>query len=246
MVYLAENLRHTIPGDTRRPGCIHLAWEGDVVYTVHRGNIDNPAFLSGWELRVDPANPQKLSPVQLPVSQEPGISYEGLEPANGHIYVALRDEGARDLQARRGEGIRPDRDLVRICNNAWGVRVRGTTAFVSDGLAGLAILDVADPASPKLLGRVATGGQARGLALDGNIAYVAAGSAGLVVVDVSTLAAPRVIGRAPTPGQRDPRRLQRRPRLRRGLERRPRLRRHGAGAAALHRRGPDDEEDLGG
>jgi hypothetical protein len=62
MVYLAQSLRHTIPGDSRRPGCIHLAWDGDIVYTVHRGNIDNPAFLSGWDLRPDPADPQKSTP----------------------------------------------------------------------------------------------------------------------------------------------------------------------------------------
>jgi hypothetical protein len=199
MVYLAENLRHTIPGDTRRPGCIHVAWEGDVVYTVHRGNIDNPTFLSGWDLRPDSANPQKLAPVQLPVLQEPGVSYEGLDTANGHIFVALRTKGLGIYRRDAEKG------FVRVgtstdLNNAWGVRVRGTTAFVSDGLAGLAILDVADPAKPKLLGRVMTGGQARGLALDRNIAYVAAGSAGLVVVDISKPAEPRVIGRAETPG----------------------------------------------
>src|SRR5262245_40780968 len=34
--YLAQNLRHAIPGDTRAPGCIHLAWDGDIVYTTHR------------------------------------------------------------------------------------------------------------------------------------------------------------------------------------------------------------------
>jgi len=199
MVYLAENLRHTIPGDTRRPGCIHLAWDGDVVYTVHRGNIDNPTFLSGWDLRPDPANPQKLNPLQLPVLQEPGVSYEGIDTANGHIYVALRSKGLGIYKRDAAKG------FVRVgtstdLNNAWGVRVRGTTAFVSDGLAGLAILDVADPARPKLVGRVRTGGQARGLALDGRTAYVAAGSAGLVIVDISTLAAPHVIARAETPG----------------------------------------------
>ena len=199
MVYLAENLRHTIPGDTRRPGCIHLALDGDVVYTVHRGNIDNPAFLSGWELRPDPADPNKLKPVQLPVLQEPGVSYEGLDAGNGRIYVAQRQKGLA-IYTRD-----PDKGFARIgtfteLNNAWGVRVRGTTAFVSDGLAGLAIVDVADPAKPRLVGRVATGGQARGLALDRNTAYVAAGSAGLVIVDISRLAAPRVVGRAETPG----------------------------------------------
>ncbi len=114
------------------------------------------------------------------------MSYEGIDTGNGHIYVAQRQKGLgiyrRDV---RGRFLRvgASRDL----NNAWGVRVRGTTAFVSDGLAGLAILDVADPRKPVLLGRVNTGGQARGLALDGSTAYVAAGSAGLVVVDLSDL-----------------------------------------------------------
>lgn len=199
MVYLAQELKHAIPGDKRTPGCIHLAWDGDVVYTVHRGNVDNPAFLSGWDLKPDPADPTRLNPVQLPVLQEPGVSYEGIDTGNGHIYIAQRQKGLgiyrRDA---RGRFLRvgTSRDL----NNAWGVRVRGTTAFVSDGLAGLAILDVADPRKPVLLGRVNTGGQARGLALDGSTAYVAAGSAGLVVVDVSNLQAPRVVAKVPTPG----------------------------------------------
>jgi hypothetical protein len=199
MVYLAQNLRHTIPGDTRRPGCIHLAWDGDIVYTVHRGNIDNPAFLSGWDLRSDRANPQRVNPVQLPVLQEPGVSYEGIDTANGLVYVALRQNGLgiyrRDTAGR----------LVRIgtatgLSNAWGVRVRGTTAFVTDGLEGLAIVDVADPSKARLLGRAPTGGQARGVVLDRDIAYVAAGSAGLVIVDISHLASPRVVGRAEVPG----------------------------------------------
>jgi hypothetical protein len=50
MRYLSQGLTHTIPGDTRRRGCVHLAWDADVVYTTHRGNIRNPAFLSGWDI----------------------------------------------------------------------------------------------------------------------------------------------------------------------------------------------------
>ena len=199
MVYLAEGLKHTIPGDARTPGCIHLAWDGDEVYTVHRGNVDNPAFLSGWELRPDPADPAKLAPAQLPVLQEAGVSYEGIDTANGYIYVAQREKGLAVYKrdARRG--------FVKVgaltdLSNSWGVRVRGTSAFVSDGLAGLAVVDVKDPKQPVLVGRVMTGGQARGLALNGDVAYVASGSAGLVVVDISNLAAPRVIAKASTPG----------------------------------------------
>jgi len=199
LVYLAEGLRHSIPGDARRPGCIHLAWDGDVVYTVHRGNIDNPAFLSGWELRPDPANPRKLAPVQLPVLQEPGVSYEGIDTANGYIYVALRQDGL-GVYDRDAEGGFRRVGTAPGLTNAWGVRVRGTTAFVSDGTEGLVVVDVADPRNPSVIGRVATGGQARGLALDGETMYVAAGSGGLVVVDLSDVTAPRVVSRTGMPG----------------------------------------------
>jgi ASPM-SPD-2-Hydin domain-containing protein/LVIVD repeat-containing protein len=193
MTYLADNLRHTIPGDSRRPGCIHLAWDGDIVYTVHRGNIDNPSFLSGWILRADPADPAKLRPVQIPVVQEPGVSYEGVDVADGLVFVALRQNGLGIYQ--RGAG----NTLARIgtasgLSNAWGVRVRGKTAFVSDGLDGLAIVDLSDPRKPAMRGRLAIGGQARGLVVDRNTVYIAAGSAGLVIVDVSSLDAPKVLG----------------------------------------------------
>lgn len=199
LVYLAEGLRHSIPGDTRRPGCIHLAWDDDVVYTGHRGNIDNPAFLSGWELRPDPDDPRKLAPVQLPVLQEPGVSYEGIDTANGYIYVALRQHGL-GVYARDADGGFRRVGTASGLPNAWGVRVRGTTAFVSDGLQGLVVVDVSDPASPAVVGRVETGGQARGLAMDEDTVYVAAGSGGLVVVDVSDLAAPTVLSRTLMPG----------------------------------------------
>jgi hypothetical protein len=198
MVYLAQELRHRIPDDRRQPGCIHLAWDDEAVYTVHRGNIDNPAFLSGWLLRREASAPEKLTAVQLPVLQEPGVSYEGIDTANGLIYVALR---------RHGLGIyrRTPSGFVRVgtfagLDNAWGVRMRGSTAFVTDGFAGLAIVDVTDPAAPVLVGRTPIDGQARGLAVDGDHAYVAAGSAGLVVVNVSDLHAPKVIGAARVSG----------------------------------------------
>jgi hypothetical protein len=198
MIYLAQELRHRIPGDVRQPGCIHLAWEGDAVYTVHRGNIDNPAFLSGWLLQRDPGALQAITAVQLPVLQEPGVSYEGIDTANGLIYVALRGHGL-GIYRRTASGFLRVGTFAGL-ENAWGVRVRGHTAFVTDGLAGLAIVDVTDPAAPVLVGRAAIDGQARGLAVDGDHVYVAAGSAGLVVVNVSDLHAPKVIGAARVSG----------------------------------------------
>jgi hypothetical protein len=189
MEYLAQNLRHTIPGDTRRPGCIHLAWDGDIVYTTHRGNIRNPTFLTGWDIT------DREAPVQLPVLQEAGVSYEGIDVANGHIFVGLHEGG---LGVYRRDDTN---DFVRVglatgFTNAWGVFARDNTVFVADSAGGLVTVDVTDPANPAVLGQVVTGGQATGVAVNGDTAYVASGSAGLVVVDVSDLANPTIIGSA--------------------------------------------------
>jgi peroxiredoxin len=193
MRYLSQGLTQTIPNDRRRPGCVHLAWDGDVVYTTHRGNIRNPAYLSGWDIT------NRQQPVQLPVLQEPGVSYEGIDVANGLVFVGLHEKGL-GVYGRDTSGTLVRLGTLRGLTNAWGVAARGETVFVADGVGGLATVDVTNPAMPRLLGRVATGGQARGVVLDGSRAYVAAGSAGLVVVDVSNLTQPKVIGQASMPG----------------------------------------------
>ncbi len=197
MSYLSQGLTHVIPGDERAPGCLHLAWDDtdyNIVYTTHRGNIRNPAFLGGWDI-TDPE-----VPVQIPVLQEPGVSYEGVDVADGNVFVGLKQDGLGVYQ--RG----PDNSLSRVgtatgMQSAWGVVARpGGTVFVADSLGGLVIVDASDPTSPVVVGQVATGGQARGVVVEGDIAYVAAGSAGVAVVDVSNVARPTVIGRATMPG----------------------------------------------
>ena len=193
MRYLAQSLKHTVPDDARRPGCIHLAPDGDFVYTTHRGNIRNPTFLSGWDItHLD-------APVQLPVLQEPGVRYEGIDVANGNIFVALHEKGL-GVYRRDKSGHFQRVGTADGFTNAWGVMARNDTVFVADASGGLVTVDVTDPSRPAVVGRVETGGQASGVVVDGNIAYVAAGSAGLVVVDITDLAQPTVIGQAEMPG----------------------------------------------
>ena len=142
MRYLAQNLRHTIPGDNRTPGCIHLAWDGDIVYTTHRGNIRNPAFLTAWDIT------KREAPVQLPVLQEPGVSYEGVDTANGNIFVGLHEKGLGVYRRDAGNQISRIGTALGF-SNAWGVAARGNSVFVADGVGGLVTVDVTDPAKPR-------------------------------------------------------------------------------------------------
>jgi peroxiredoxin len=193
MRILSEGNRHTIPGEEQQPGCKHLAWEGDLVFTTHLGNIRDPAHLSGWDI-TDPR-----APVQLQVLQEPGVSYEGIAVANGNIFVGLHDNGLGVYNYDSVEGFTRVGSLGGF-TNAWGIAARGVHVFVADGVGGFATVDATDPAQPVELGRVDTGGQARGVVVAGDFAYVAAGSAGVAVVDISDLTAPTVVAQIEMPG----------------------------------------------
>lgn len=201
MRYLAENLKHKIPNDRRSPGCIHLAWDGDVIYTTHRGNLSNPTFISGWDISTkDSGDGRRMEPTQLPVLQEPGESYEGIDVENGVVYVALKSNGLGVYRRNVKTNTLSRVASIAGLGSTWGVRVSNHTAFVTSLEGSLATVDVTNPTQPKLLGKVATGGVSRGLAVDGRMAYVAAGSEGLVVVDASDLTAPKVVGKAQTRG----------------------------------------------
>ena len=79
--------------------------------------------------------------------------------------------------------------------NVLGVKVRGTTAYVTGG-SSLYIVSVANPGAMIQAGSLSVGGTAWNVELDAtrNLAAVAAGSAGLKLVDVSNLSAPILRG----------------------------------------------------
>ena len=83
--------------------------------------------------------------------------------------------------------------------NALGVKVRGTTAYVTGG-SSLYIVSVANPGAMIQAGSINVGGTAWNVALDPtrNLAAVAAGNAGLKLVDVSNLSALVLRGTAAT------------------------------------------------
>lgn len=77
--------------------------------------------------------------------------------------------------------------------------VQGDYAYVADNDSGLVIINVADPASPAIAGRILTRPKALHVEVIGNYAYVACRDSGLRIIDVSNPAAPVQVGHRDTP-----------------------------------------------
>jgi hypothetical protein len=73
--------------------------------------------------------------------------------------------------------------------------VVGNYAYVASGTGGVAVVDVADPAAPKVVGGCGYNrGAPRAVAILGQYAFMAAGRGGLEIADISNPAAPRLVG----------------------------------------------------
>ena len=83
---------------------------------------------------------------------------------------------------------------------ASGIFFQGTRAYTALGVAGIAIIDVSNPAVPVRLGGFDTSGSAVAVQVVGNLAYVADGDSGLQVIDVSNPAVPVSLGGFDTSG----------------------------------------------
>jgi hypothetical protein len=82
----------------------------------------------------------------------------------------------------------------------WGVEVSGNTLFVADRAAGLLILDVSIPRTPRLLGNysVHSGRGALNVAVSGGRAFVTT-DPGLLILDISVPSAPQLLGNYTAP-----------------------------------------------
>jgi hypothetical protein len=79
------------------------------------------------------------------------------------------------------------------------VAVSGTYAYVADANSGLLVIDIANPASPQIVGSVDTPGHANGVAVSGTYAYIADYDRGLQVIDIANPQNPQIVGSVDTP-----------------------------------------------
>lgn len=81
--------------------------------------------------------------------------------------------------------------------------VAGKIACVTADESGLQVIDVSNPADPRIVGNVSTPGPTRLVAMADGFAYVSAGVSGLLIVDLADPNAPHVAGQITLAGPAD-------------------------------------------
>lgn len=115
-------------------------------------------------------------------------------------FVADRTQGLKILSVANHDSIYQI-GLIDL-DNAYAVEVRGNYAYVVDyGDDRLAIIDVANPAGPVLIGSCPTGSRPMDLSISGDYAYIANRSYGMRVIYILNPNAPNEVGYYDTPGR---------------------------------------------
>lgn len=111
-------------------------------------------------------------------------------PAGGDVIWVLSRQA---LVARRA-GTLDEVGRLTLPTAPLSVKVDGGLAVAAAGDAGVYILDLSDPESPRLVGRYDGVSYAQDAAVQGDRAWVAAGTQGLISLDLSTPSDPVVTG----------------------------------------------------
>jgi hypothetical protein len=117
-----------------------------------------------------------------------------LASAGDYVYIAGGSAGLGIVQVASPETGLHEVGQLEIDATCEDVVVQGTLAYSADGMPGLDVIDIADPANPVLLGRCGTSGYAQRVALYDHYACVADRDSGLWIVDVADSRNPREVG----------------------------------------------------
>jgi peroxiredoxin len=187
------NLSESDLGGTKR--CQHVASDGARALVSNRaGNAESPApHVTLFDITV-PGLAVELARLDLPDQ-----SAENVELVAPDLYaVALGEDGLAIVDAA-GD------DLAIVATlggftRASGLAASGDLLYVADSEGGVAVVDLALPDAPALLGHVALPSPARALRAGGGLLLVASGIDGFHVLDVGDPDAPALVASVDTPG----------------------------------------------
>lgn len=144
----------------------------------------------------DPAFPQEVSSYTLAAN-----AYD-VDVANGRAYVTDQDYKAMDIYDVSNPLVPQLLGTYMAPDFVFGVRVSGNYAYIAANLAGLLVVNVANPASPVLVGSfsspvvppMAPALTANDVFILGNRAFLADYNSGLYLLDVVVPSAPVELG----------------------------------------------------
>ena len=183
-----------MPLDGRFRRCQNLAVVDGQVYASARADSESPHSLLA---SISLGGPSEAQFDALLVSPD---SLSGLAHHRGHLLAGMHGKGLAIFAAPSDGSLERVGAFSHGLSDVWNIEVVGDLALVADGRTGIKVLDVSDPARPRLLGAGETGGVARDLTpTEGTMVAVAAGPAGLQIWDFAEPTAPRRLGDHPTP-----------------------------------------------
>lgn len=116
----------------------------------------------------------------------PGLTIESMVASETHVFTAL-GEGGITILGRSGGGLAEVSTLANGFEQALGIALWDNKRIVvANGLAGLAVVDVSDPAAPKISDSIEAYGTARRVQMVGDHAYVAGATGGVAVYDMTS------------------------------------------------------------
>ncbi len=130
------------------------------------------------------------------VGQWPYGANETVAVSETHIFYG---QGMVFTISRRDDTSSPIAELV-LDGVVTDIEITHSHAFVTIHKAGLAVVDIADPADPSLVASLPLHGQAQRIRLSGTTAYIVEGVEGVTLVDISEPTQPVILSRIILPG----------------------------------------------
>ncbi len=134
----------------------------------------------------DPSNPKPIGSTSIPGQPQ------NIVISNQRAYITTTIPYALHIVDISNPTITQAISL-KTDDRAYGVAVSGSKAYIADGSAGIKVIDMSNPLSPKVLNSMKLQNyssdkpaKAEGIAISDSIAYVAAGYSGLEIIDLST------------------------------------------------------------
>jgi hypothetical protein len=190
------NFSDSDTGDTLKDVQItQLPTQGQLFLDGNANNLEDPGEAISHEQTVPIANLDTLT--FRPTANAVGSPYSSFQfkVSDGYEYSDSAYTMTFNVLGQDDSPLNPIlKGIYDTPGWAWEVSIVGNLAYVTDGDAGLQILDISNPSNPTFVGSYNTLEYAQGVSVVGNFAYVTNGYLGLQILDISNPSNPTFVG----------------------------------------------------